>query len=141
MNTESTNSEKKLARGPSRYLWMLIGCISVIVGAVGVVVPGLPTTVFMIIAASCFARSNPRFEKWILNLPTIGPLVKDYRNGLGMPRKAKIFAVTTISVVCCISSFLLIENLLIRIVVLVVGIIGICFILLKIPTQTPKLSD
>ena len=49
-----------------------MGWVAVAVGAVGIVVPGLPTTVFFIIAASCFARSSPRFERWVLGLPGIG---------------------------------------------------------------------
>jgi hypothetical protein len=59
------------------------------IGGVGVVVPGLPSTVFFILAAACFARSNPRFEAWVLRLPKIGPAVADYRAGRGMPRRAK----------------------------------------------------
>src|ERR687895_2122697 len=82
--------------GPARWVWFAGGWVAVALGTVGVVVPGLPTTVFFIIAASCFARSSPRFERWVLDLPRIGPLVRDYRSGLGMPRRAKVVAVTMI---------------------------------------------
>ncbi|MDQ3571016.1 MAG: YbaN family protein, partial [Actinomycetota bacterium] len=50
-------------------MWFAAGCLSVAAGAVGVIVPGLPTTVFFIAAAACFARCNPRFERWVLDLP------------------------------------------------------------------------
>jgi uncharacterized membrane protein YbaN (DUF454 family) len=75
-----------------RWLWLGGGFVAVGVGFVGVVVPGLPTTVFFVVAASCFARSSPRFERWVLGLPRIGPLVADHRAGLGMPRRAKVWA-------------------------------------------------
>jgi len=81
-----------------RWVWFVAGWVAVTLGAIGVVVPGLPTTVFFIIAASCFARSSPRFERWVLNLPKVGPLVRDHRAGLGMPRRAKFWAVGTMLV-------------------------------------------
>ena len=80
-------------------LWFAAGLLSVGIGGIGVVVPGLPTTVFFIIAAACFSRSNKRFEQWVLDLPKIGRLVRDHRDGLGMPRRAKVMAVTMILVV------------------------------------------
>lgn len=84
-----------VAQGPARWLWFGAGWASVGVGGLGVVVPGLPTTVFFIVAASCFARSSPRFEQWVLDLPRIGPMVRDHREGLGMSRRAKRFAIAT----------------------------------------------
>ena len=84
-----------LAAGPARWLWFAGGWVAVGLGGLGVIVPGLPTTVFFIVAASCFARSSPRFERWVLDLPKIGPMVRDHRDGLGMPRRAKRFAIGT----------------------------------------------
>jgi uncharacterized membrane protein YbaN (DUF454 family) len=120
--------------GLARWLWFGLGWVAVAVGAIGIVVPGLPTTVFFIIAASCFARSSPRFERWVLGLPRIGPLVRAYRGGLGMPRKAKVFAIVTIAVVCSISA-LLIANLTLRLVVLVLGLVGCCYVAWRVPTS------
>jgi uncharacterized membrane protein YbaN (DUF454 family) len=71
----------------------------------------------MIIAAACFARSSPRFERWVLELPTIGRMVRDYRRGLGMPRKAKISAILTMVIFCGLSVGFFIEPLMIRITV------------------------
>ena len=56
-----------------KVAWIALGLISVGVGAIGIIVPGLPTTVFFIIAAACFAKSSPRLERWVLDLPRIGP--------------------------------------------------------------------
>ena len=81
-----------------RWVWFLGGWLAVALGGIGIVVPGLPTTVFFIIAAWCFSRSSPRFEQWVLDLPKIGPMVRDHRAGLGMPRRAKAWAVGTMVV-------------------------------------------
>lgn len=129
-----------LSRGPARILWLLLGCTSVGLGGIGIFVPGLPTTVFMIIGASCFARSSPRFEQWILHLPAIGPAVRDYRNGLGMPRRAKKLAVTSILLMCALSAGLLIDLLLVRVLVVIVGLVGIWFVGWRVPTREAVLE-
>ena len=77
--------------------WFAVGWIAVAIGTIGIVVPGLPTTVFFIVAAACFSRSSPRFEQWVLDRPGIGPMVGDYRSGLGMPRSAKTAAIASIA--------------------------------------------
>ena len=123
------------AAGPGRWLWFALGWAAVALGGVGVVVPGLPTTVFFILAASCFARSSPRFERWVLDLPRVGPLVRDHRAGLGMPRRAKVAAI------CCIAGFSALSALLLRtrplalLAVLVVALAGIGYVGLRVPTR------
>ncbi len=99
------------------------------------VVPGWPTTVFFLAAASCFARSSPRFERWVLGLPRIGPLVRDHRDGLGMPRKAKAVAVAMIVVAVSASVVLAISALVWRVVVVALGLVGVAYIGLRVPTR------
>lgn len=77
---------------PLRPLWLLLGFFFVALGFIGAAVPGMPSTVFFVLAAYFFSRSSRRFLNWLLSLPKVGPLVRDYRSGLGMPRKAKIIA-------------------------------------------------
>ena len=105
----------------ARSGWFALGWASVAVGTVGIVVPGLPTTVFFVVAAACFSRSSPRFEQWVLDRPGVGPLVRDYRAGLGMPRGAKTAAVTSIAVVCSLSAFVLLGHWGVRATVLAAG--------------------
>jgi uncharacterized protein len=125
----------KVRRGPLGWLWFVGGWVSVGLGGLGVVVPGLPTTVFFIVAAACFARCSPRFERWVLELPKIGPMVRDHRAGLGMRRKAKIAAVTTILVVSTVSGVFLIANRAVGLVVVAVGLVGAAYVLFRVPTR------
>lgn len=118
-----------------RLLWLVGGLLCVAVGGIGIVVPGLPTTVFFIMAAACFARSNERLEQWVLNLKGIGPLVQDYRNGMGMPRRAKFWAIGCIVVACGISAGLLIGPLWVRLLVAAVGAVGVWFVGWRTPTR------
>lgn len=131
-----------MANPVTRTLWLALGFLSVGVGVIGIIVPGLPTTVFFVVAAGCFSRSSPRFEQWVLNLPTIGPMVRDYRAGLGMPRRAKVAAVSSIVVACGLSAYLTIGRLPIALVILLAGGFGIAWILWRIPTRpTPTPAE
>jgi hypothetical protein len=126
--------------GLRRWLWLSAGVLLVALGGIGVVVPGMPTTVFFIGAAACFARSSPRFEQWVLDLPRIGPLVRDYRSGLGMPRRAKLIAVTSIVTVILTSS-VFIPNWTGRVAAYALALLGVWFILRRVPTRERVLSD
>jgi len=121
--------------GRARRLgWFLLGWSAVVVGGIGIVVPGLPTTGFFVLAAGCFAKSSPRFEQWVLDLPTIGPLVRDYRAGLGMPRRAKVTAVTMIVVACSISA-VVVASPVVSPIILVAGAIGVWYVTTRIATS------
>jgi uncharacterized membrane protein YbaN (DUF454 family) len=117
-----------------RWLWFLLGWLAVAIGGIGIVVPGLPTTVFFIIAASCFARSSPRFEQWVLDLPRIGPMVRDHRAGLGMPRRAKAWAVGMMVVFAGVSA-LAAGHPALSLTILGLVAIGAWYVLYRVPTR------
>lgn len=129
------STSKKVLTKAKKATLTLLGFICVAIGIVGIVVPGLPTTVFMIVAAWLFSISNPRFEKWLLGLPKIGPAISNFREGLGMPRKAKIFALTSIFAFTALAAILLLKNLYVRSLVVVVALFGIWYIITRIPTR------
>jgi len=81
-------------RAATRQLLAVCGFILVGIGALGVVLPVLPTTPFLIAAAACFSRCSPRFEAWLVNHPAFGPSVQAWRRHRAIPKKAKLLAVT-----------------------------------------------
>ncbi|HEV7761917.1 MAG TPA: YbaN family protein [Acidimicrobiales bacterium] len=121
-----------------RIGWFSLGWLAVALGAVGVVVPGLPTTGFFVLAAACFARSSPRFEQWVLDLPTIGPLVRDHRAGLGMPRRAKVIAIAMMLTACTISA-VAVGSLPIGGSILAAGLVGTWYVGWRVPTRERQL--
>jgi uncharacterized membrane protein YbaN (DUF454 family) len=123
-----------------RATWILAGLTCVAVGSIGIIVPGLPTTVFFIAAAWCFARSSPRLEQWVLGLPKIGPAVRRYRAGLGMPRRAKYWAIGSIVVFSTISA-VVVGMLTFTIVVLAVAAIGVWYVGWRVPTTPDDALD
>lgn len=128
-------------RALSTWLWLGAGLASVAIGGIGIVVPGLPTTVFFILAAGCFARSSPRLERWVLELPRIGPLVRDYRAGLGMPRRAKVVAISFISLTSLASGIVAIDDRVLGGLVIIVGLVGASYVGLWVPTRERVLAE
>jgi uncharacterized membrane protein YbaN (DUF454 family) len=117
-----------------RWLWLVGGLTALALGGIGIVVPGLPTTVFLIVAAACFTRSSPRLEAWLLGLPRFGPMIRDHRDGLGMPRRPKAVAVAMLVAAVGASAWLL-DGWALRSVVLAVGAVGVAWILWRVPTR------
>lgn len=76
-----------------RYALLTVGWLSVALGVVGIFVPVLPTTPFLLLAAACFVRSSRRFYLWLVEHPRLGPWIRDYLEGNGIPLKGKVYAI------------------------------------------------
>lgn len=76
-----------------RGLLLAIGCLSVALGVIGIFLPVLPTTPFLLLAAACFLRSSRRLYLWLVTHPRLGPWVRDYLNGQGIPLKGKVYSI------------------------------------------------
>jgi uncharacterized membrane protein YbaN (DUF454 family) len=77
-----------------RIIYFGLGWVMVALGAIGLVMPLMPGAVFLIVAVWCFARSSPRFEAWLLDHPTFGKPLRDWRAAGAIPRPAKAMACT-----------------------------------------------
>jgi uncharacterized protein len=80
-----------------RLLWLLAGWLALLLGMLGIFLPLLPTTPFVLLAAWCFARGSARCEAWLLNHRRFGPLVRDWRERRAVPLRAKQLAVLTMA--------------------------------------------
>ena len=87
----------------TKLLWITLGWLSVGLGIAGAVLPILPTTPFMLLAAYCFAHSSPRLHAWIVNHPTIGPPVRNWQSHGAITRRAKLLATGSMVAVLGIS--------------------------------------
>lgn len=81
-----------------RWVYFGFGSLMVAIGAVGVVLPGLPTTPFLIVAVWCFARSSQRFERYLLDHKTFGPSLRAWKEKGAIPLRAKILSVSMMSI-------------------------------------------
>ena len=92
-----------------RWLLIIIGLISTGLGIIGIFVPLLPTTPFLLLAAACFARSSDRFHTWLIEHNHLGPLVRGYLDGSGIPLRAKQTAITLVWLTLGSSTLLLVK--------------------------------
>jgi hypothetical protein len=86
-----------------RMAWIACGGIALAVGAAGVVLPLLPTTPFVLLAAFCFAKSSPRLHDWLTRHPIFGRLVTTWRRERAIPARAKRMAYASLATVFGIS--------------------------------------
>ncbi len=104
------------------FLWKVTGVLCVGLAILGAILPILPTTVFLIMATACFAKSSPRMQRKLLNNKTFGPLIHEWQQYRSIPRKAKRVALLTIVLSVVWSSYLL-QNIMLTLLVvaLVIG--------------------
>jgi uncharacterized membrane protein YbaN (DUF454 family) len=95
---------RPVATTPASVIYAGIGWCAVVLAIAGAVVPGLPTTVFVLIASWCFSRSSPRFERWLRENRWLGPSVQRLIAGGGLSRQAKRGALTAMWTAVLLSS-------------------------------------
>ena len=91
----------------SRHLWLASGLTAVGLGIIGAVLPIMPTVPFLLLAAFCFARSNPVWEQRLLNHPTYGHSLRQWRERQAISRRAKLSAIGAMSVGAAVTWFTL----------------------------------
>ena len=106
-----------------RVFYIILGCISVVLGTIGIFVPGLPTTPFVLLASWCFYRSSPRLQAWLLQ-SFLGKYIREYRDKGGLTLRKRISIILLMATMVAISTIFFIKTLPIRIIVWVAGAIG-----------------
>jgi uncharacterized membrane protein YbaN (DUF454 family) len=76
----------------------------VVLGAVGIFLPLLPTTPFLLLAAACYVRSSDRFYSWLVSHPVLSKYILAYLDGQGIPRKAKYYTLLVMWLTMSISA-------------------------------------
>ncbi|MBL40306.1 MAG: hypothetical protein CL761_03150 [Chloroflexi bacterium] len=121
-----------------RILLIILGSIFVAIGAIGILVPGLPTTPFMILAAACYIRSSNKLYNWLIKNKLFGKHIKNIREGKGIPIKVKIFAqvmMTTFIFLAIIPfSPISVPNLFIKIIIFLAGLTSFWYVAYRVPT-------
>lgn len=119
--------------------WILIACgwIAIVGGVVGIFLPIVPTVPFLLLAVACFARSSERFHRWLVEHNHLGPLLRDYLRGGGIPLRAKRFAIGMVWVSFPASTFLFARDFWLK-VLLMSAAVGITLYLLSLPTAADE---
>lgn len=106
-----------------RYLLIASGCLAVALGTIGVVVPGLPTTPFVLLASWCFYKSSPRLQTWLLR-SFLGRYIRDYQQKGGITALKRIYIILLMAAMVALSTIFFIQDTLLRFIVILAGAIG-----------------
>ena len=116
-----------------KYLYIALGLLAVGLGTLGVVVPGLPTTPFVLLASWLFYRSSPRLQQLLLS-SWLGKYIRGYQRRGGMTATQKAGAVGVMTVMVLLSTFVFIpEGSVARIIVPVAGAVGALTVIFCVP--------
>lgn len=120
-----------------RGFYGALGFLTLGIGIIGAVLPGIPTTMPIILAAFFFSKSSPRFDNWIVNHKVFGPLVRDWRAGVGFSARAKAIAITAIAITFTITVVWAVDVRGVRIGLILLAM-GISSYILWLPTKQTR---
>jgi len=120
----------------AKFLLIGFGTLCVALGVVGIFVPILPTTPFLLLAAFCFARSSQTFLNWLLTNPWFGAYIRNYRAGRGIPRREKVLTIIALWLTIGFSSLYAVSVWWGKLLLIVVAI-GVTVHLVRIRTFKP----
>lgn len=110
-----------------KIIFIILGSIMVGIGALGIILPGLPTTIFLILAAYFFTHSSPKLHNWLMNNKSFGPVITNYTKYRGITESDRKKALITIWIVFSIS-IIISQSFLFGGIILLVGIIHTIFL-------------
>jgi uncharacterized membrane protein YbaN (DUF454 family) len=136
LSTPGSQTDPGQSSGRLRIVFLVLGWLFVGLAGVGVLLPVIPTTPFLLVAAACFARSSPRFYNWLVQSRMFGPAIRRWRETHTISRRVKVSAILALGVVGGSSALFFVSNPWARIV-LVLLLIAVAIWILRIPsTQT-----
>jgi len=124
----------------AKLLWNAAGTFFLCLGIIGIAIPLLPTTPFLLLAAACYLRGSARMYRWMLTNKYFGKYLNDYRAGRGMPLKLKVMTVSLLWAVIALSAIFATSNAVIRIALLIVAV-GVTAHILTITTKREGPTD
>lgn len=138
--TTSFDDQLNVSRSAlARSVYAALGFIFLAIGIAGFYTPVLPGTVNLLVAAYFFSMSSERMFRWMMTNRLFGQQLQDYRAGLGIPRKIKVVAVTSIILSVALTVTLALSGPWARASMVLFGLVGIWFILTR-PTRESELA-
>lgn len=129
------SEEMRLANNGVVRIWYLAaGHLSIVLAILGIFLPLLPTTPFLLLAAFCYARGSVRFYNWLLNSPTFGPIIRNWREDRSVALKHKVMAIGLITLSIGSSVIFFVPNIYGKICLSLLGVAWIV-VMLRIPTK------
>lgn len=123
-----------------KLVLLTVGWISLGLGTIGLFLPVLPTTPFVLLAAACFLRSSERLHGWLVEHPTFGTHIADYLAGHGLTRRTKMVAIGTLWASVALSTIVFVPHALADAIIIVIAA-AVTVYLLRLPTCATASCD
>jgi uncharacterized protein len=123
----------RLRQRMKNWLLIAIGSLSVVLGVIGIFLPILPTTPFLLLAAACYIRSSDRFYQWLITNKWLGSYIKNYREGHGIPKRTKIWVISLLWLTIGFSAIFVVPVLIGKITLVAIAF-GVTYHIVKIKT-------
>jgi uncharacterized protein len=120
-----------------RILFIVLGSLCVALGVIGIFVPLMPTTVFLLLAGFFYARSSPRFYNWLLNHRWLGTYLRNYRDGRGVPMRDKVVTLVVLWLSIALTTVFFVRTWWIILLLLVIAA-GVTIHLVSLKTYRPE---
>ncbi len=133
MEGEIFLNKRKTKGNLSRWALILAGNLFVALGLLGILLPLLPTTPFLLLAAACYFKSSKRFYNWLMNNKWLGNYIKNYREKKSIPLKVKVLSLSFLSLTIGYSLFFVVNIFLLRVILILIAI-GVTIHVLSIRT-------
>ena len=118
-----------------KAIYILVGCISIVLGVIGIFVPGLPTTPFLLLSSWLFYKSSKRMHDALHRSRWLGPYLRRFQERRGVSWKTKWFSIACMWTMISISAFGFIEHMHLRLLLLGLGVIGTWSVLFIVPNE------
>ena len=122
---------------PIRTLLIVLGTLCVALAVLGMFLPVLPTTPFLLLAAICYSRSSERFYRWLITNRWCGEYIRNYRDGRGIPLKQKVLTILLLWLTIGSTAWLAVSQWWIRLILFGIAV-SVTVHLLRIKTYKPK---
>lgn len=128
-----------MSAGPIVKRWLLVaaGLLSLALAILGVALPGLPTTPFVLLAAACFAKASPRLHAWLVNHRYLGPMVRDWETHRSLPMRIKRVSIGLMTLMVLLSTWQFHAQPWVQALLLCLGAVG-AWVVWRIPTRQPS---
>jgi len=120
-----------------RCFFIAVGTIFLVLGAVGIFLPILPTTPFLLLSAACYYKGSERMHRWMLNNRWFGNYIRNYREGKGISLRAKAVTVSLLWAVIAYSALFMVNVIIVQIFLFIIAI-GVSIHIITIPTFKKK---
>jgi uncharacterized protein len=102
---------------------VVLGTFFLLIGIVGIFIPILPTTPFLLLSAACYARGSKKFYNWLINNKWLGEYIKNYHEGRGIPINVKMLTIAFLWITIVFSIIIIVNNYFIQIILLIIAVV------------------